>query len=49
MVGFEFDPFRLRSEHGTTELRGLMSVKGLKFTGFNPSVLFQKLETCRKG
>ena len=39
-VGFEPGPFRLRSEHATTALRGMMSVCALKFTGFYLSVLF---------
>ena len=42
-VGSEPGTFHLRSERATTALRGLMSVSGLKFTGFNLSVLFSEI------
>ena len=38
IVGFEPGPFGLQSEPATTELRVLMSVSGLKFTGFYLSI-----------
>ena len=39
-VGFEPGAFRFRNERATTALRGLMSVRDLKFTGYYLSVLF---------
>ena len=42
-MGFEPGTFRLRIERATTELQGLVSVSGLKFTGFYLSVLFLEI------
>ena len=50
-VGFEPGLFLLRSEHATctTAVRGLISVSGLKFTGFYFSVIFLEIRNVLHG